>query len=869
MNYQLNTPLADANNFIFGLELRQIIFWLIIIAILIIIIVVIRSILFIIFRRFKGFSRKIFLVMMPKEAEEEEKKHEAIDQKKNIDEMIAIAETLYSNLAGIVRPKTRGYLLHRLKKFWIGSDHHLSLEIVVVEGKIRFYYTVPEHLAPYVEQQIHAEYPNAQIEETDDYNIFSPHGFIFGSYLKLTKNPILPIKTYKKIDADPLDGIFNNLSKIKRDEGAVIQILLKPASKKWNRRALSFSRALSRGKKVEEVLSTHNLFKDILLAPFKLIKFFWEALKVNAKNKESQPPLGEEKPLPAKIYQREEELIKVIDEQVAKANFVTNIRLISSAQSLERTKQLLYDIISSFSQYASHEISNSFTAKPLWLRHRFIHDFIYRNFRSRKQTILSTEELASIYHFPLPSSETPNIQWLLARRAPAPQNIPSEGLILGKNIYRGIETEIKIKRDDRRRHVYIIGKSGVGKSVFLANLAIQDIKNGEGVAVIDPHGDLIADILPQIPRERADDVIIFNPSDVERPIGLNMLEYKTEEQKDFAVQEMVAIFYKLFSAEIIGPMFEHYMRNAMLALMEDREDPGTIVEIPRLFTDREFRKAKLQKVRNLVVKNFWEQEYEQSQRGQQVADMLSYVISKIGRFITNDMMRNIIGQPTSGFNFREVMDKQKVLLVNLSKGTTGEVNSSLLGLIIVSKLQMAALSRAELPQEQRKDFYLYIDEFQNFITDSIATILSEARKYRLNLIIAHQYINQLVINNDTKIRDAVLGNAGTIVSFRIGVEDAELIAKEMTPVFNEYDVINIEKYTAYIRLLIDNTVSKAFNLMTYPPLPVADQKISQMLQELSRLKYGRDRRIVESEIKTRSQLGELGKRPVGVPEISL
>ena len=353
-------------------------------------------------------------------------------------------------------------------------------------------------------------------------------------------------------------------------------------------------------------------------------------------------------------------------------------------------------------------------------------------------------------------------------------------------------------------------------------------------------------------------MIIFDPSDVERPVGLNMLEAKDEGTKDFAVQEMIAIFYKLFPPEMIGPMFEHNMRNVMLTLMSDPNENGTIAEIPRMFSDADYQKFWVAKLKDPVVRAFWEKEMAKTSDFHK-SEMLGYLISKVGRFVENAMMRNIIGQQNSGFDIREVMDKKKVLLVNLAKGKTGEVNSNLLGLIIVSKLQMAALGRADLPEAERHDFYLYIDEFQNFITDSIATILSEARKYRLCLIIAHQYMGQLSGGKeggqDTKIRDAVLGNAGTMSSFRIGVEDAEVMAKEFAPVFNEYDMINIEQYTAYIKLLVDNQSTRPFNMHTYPPIK-GDPKIAEAIKQLSRLKYGRDRAIVEAEILERSQLGE-------------
>ncbi|MBI2436192.1 MAG: type IV secretory system conjugative DNA transfer family protein, partial [Candidatus Magasanikbacteria bacterium] len=420
--------------------------------------------------------------------------------------------------------------------------------------------------------------------------------------------------------------------------------------------------------------------------------------------------------------------------------------------------------------------------------------------------------------------------------------------------YRGQDYEVKMKDADRRRHLYVIGKSGGGKSVFIENLAVQDVIAGKGVCVVDPHGDFAEYVLEHVPKERADDVIIFNPSDQDRPVGLNMLEAKTEDQRDFAVQEMIGIFYKLFPPEMIGPMFEHQMRNVMLTLMADIDNPGTIVDIPRMFTDDAYVKTFLVKLKDPVVRAFWEKEMAKTSDFHK-SEMLGYLISKIGRFAENEMMRNIMGQQKSGFDFRDVMDNQKILIVNLAKGKTGEVNAKLLGLIVVAKLQMAAMGRADLPEEDRKDFYLYIDEFQNFITDSISTILSEARKYRLDLIIAHQYLGQLTDDKGkSDIKDAVLGNAGTMAAFRIGPDDADIMAKEFAPTFGPYDLMNVEKFTCNIKLLVDNEATKPFNLSTYPPTE-GNRELGEAIRQLARLKHGRDRSIVEAEIMERAQLG--------------
>ncbi len=813
-----------------------------------------------------SFKRKIFLVIMSKEAEEEAGKKEGLGHKKDIKEAIGAMETLYAAFSGIRRSKDWSYYLYSFKKFWYGSHRYLSLEIVFEKGLIKFYVVTPGSLSTYVEQQIHAVYPSAEIKETVDYNIFQAQGVVLGTYLKMPSANWLPLKTFKKFESDPTEGMLNNLSKLKMDEGAAIQMIIKPVKHKWLSRVLAVSQRLHKGEKLENVMGgsgVANAITKILMFPFKILGDIFKTITATAKDKQKEDTeRAEKKNAPVRLMQREEELVKAIEEKISKACFETNINIIASAADIFQAKQILSNLTSSFAQFTSHETGAALKERAIVFKGMFIRDFIYRNFNKYRANVLSTEELASLLHFPLPSAETPNILWLQARQSPPPVNLPETGLILGETVYRGVNHLVHIQAEDRRRHVYIIGSTGAGKSVLLSNMAIQDIKNGEGICVIDPHGSLIEDILPHIPKERAEDVIIFDPSDVERPMGLNMLEADTPDQMDFAVQEMIAIFYKLVTdPSMIGPMFEHNMRNAMLTLMADKEYPGTIADIPRIFTDPEFQKYKLSKVTDPMVRAYWEKEMAKTSDFHK-SEMLGYLISKVGRFVENEMIRNIIGQGKSGFNLRDVMDNKKILLVNLAKGKVGEVNSNLLGLIIVSKLQMAALARADLPEEKRNDFFLYIDEFQNFITDSIATILAEARKYRLDLIIAHQYIGQLLAGGgvegkqgSSKIKDAVFGNVGTIISFRIGVDDAETMAKQFAPVLNEYDVMNIDKFHAYIRLLIKNAPSKPFTLKTLPPQK-GDPAMGEMVKQLSRLKYGRDRSLVNAEILKRTKLGE-------------
>jgi type IV secretory pathway TraG/TraD family ATPase VirD4 len=476
---------------------------------------------------------------------------------------------------------------------------------------------------------------------------------------------------------------------------------------------------------------------------------------------------------------------------------------------------------------------------------------IYHHFAPNYKLLLNSEEMVSVIHLPLPTTETPNIDWLEATKAAPPMNMPTAGIILGKNIYRGKETFVRIKPEDRRRHMYEIGMTGTGKSVFMEALIKQDIDAGNGLCIIDPHGELADKALSHVPKSRAEDVIYFNPADTERPLALNMLEYDTEEQKTFVINEMIAIFDKLYDLRSTGgPMFEQYMRNAMMLVMDDKDSGATLLEVPRVLSDEGYRKFKLSKVKNRLVKDFWEKEAQKAGGEASLANMVPYITSKLTPFISNDIVRPIIAQQKSAFNFREAMDNKKIIIINLSKGRIGEMNSNLLGMIVIGKLLFASMSRVDVPEEERNDYYLYIDEFQNFMTDTIGIILSEARKYRLNLILAHQYIAQLVKNNDTRIKDAIFGNVGTLIAYRIGVEDAEIIAKQMAPVVSAYDLVNMPKYTCYVKLLIDNGNPPAFNFNPIKP-ERGNLELAEAIKQLSRLKYGRDRKIVEAEVMDR------------------
>jgi len=433
-----------------------------------------------------------------------------------------------------------------------------------------------------------------------------------------------------------------------------------------------------------------------------------------------------------------------------------------------------------------------------------------------------------------------------SKQVDGPRNMPDDGLLLGYNIFRGSKKAIRLAKDDRARHMYVVGQTGVGKSVYMENLALQDMLRGNGFAFIDPHGDTAERLLAMVPRERTEDVIYFCPADMDYPLGLNMFEFHDADQKDFLIQEAIAMLYKLYDPQhqgIIGPRYEHLFRMSALTVMADPAG-GTFVDIPKLFSDSAYVADKLKHVHDQTVLDFWQKEMPASQRSNEFGEVKSWFVSKFGAFLSNTMMRNIIGQTQSAFNLREIMDNKKILLVNLSKGRTGELNSKLLGMIFVMKFQAAAMSRANIPEDQRVDFSLYVDEFQNFSTDSFATIMSEARKYHLSLIVANQFTTQLT----EEIRDAVFGNMGTIVSFRIGQNDVETLARYFQPLFDGDDLLRVPNYNAVVRTLVGGVPTQPFSMATMPPLGNPNAQLADALKQLSSAKYGRPRSTVEAEI---------------------
>jgi hypothetical protein len=711
-----------------------------------------------------------------------------------------------------------------------------AFEIAVphVGEEIHFYISVPKLSSEVVAKQIQGLWNGASVEPVpDDFNIFNANGVTAAAYVMQKENYALPIKTYAELGLDSFESIIGAFSKINEiGEGAALQIIIQPAPSSARKNAQHAIERLKKGETFEKAFHGAGHIE----------------MSVSGVTEVFAPKTEEEKAKEKKEIVVDDEAVKALQAKIAKPLFEVNVRLLASAGSQFQAEDILNGLTAGFSQFAS-PTRNEFRVVKARAPKNLITQFIYRTFEGGQRMTLSSEEVASFYHLPISSTETPRVKWLKSKEAAPPENLPKAGLLLGQSSFRGELKDVYMQDDDRRRHLYIVGQTGTGKSTLIGNLVMQDIQSGKGVAIIDPHGDLVENALGFVPRERLDDIIYFDPGDLQRPLGLNMLDFNPArpEEKTFIVNEMQSIFNKLFSQETMGPMFEQYMRNALLLLMEDMvNEPATLIEVPRVFTDAAWRARKLERIHNPVVLDFWQKEAIKAGGEASLANMTPYITSKFNNFISNDYMRPIIGQPKSAFNFREAMDSGKILLINLSKGRIGDLNASLLGLIFTGKILMAALSRVDVADnEKRRDFYLYIDEFQNFATDSISTILSEARKYRLNLTVAHQFIAQL----DEKIRDAVFGNVGSIMSFRVGVQDAEFLEKQFTPQFDRGDLVNIDNLNAYAKLLIGGQTARPFNMkIGTASWGGGDKELAAKLKEYSRMKYGADRQSIEDAI---------------------
>lgn len=764
----------------------------------------------------KPFKRVLYEVLIAKKEQTEENSHEHIHK-------------MYTLLTGI-------------QSFSEYYDEYLTIEITNPVGEKHFiiYVSVHEKLKDILEKQLLATFPSSKlILQKNDFNIFVPLGVHAVYSAELKEIPAKPLKALDDFKTDPLDTLLGVFTKLSQNEDAVcVQFIIKPGKGFYTKNYMKSLPKVEKGEKPDE-LYIYDRTRDKLIHGAN--KFFGALIDATSSIQSHSDDSSQ------KEKKTDQFLIEGIREKIKHQIYSANIRIVASSTTDEKVRSIVSEIKSSFDQF-----SNPMGNKLTWHEHtkdikRYIKKFIYRQFDIDYDLPLNIAELATLIHFPNEHKETTNqFRRLGMATASAPYEMEQNtGVLLGINEHAGIDMEIRMKEIDRLRHMYVIGQTGTGKTSLLKNLIIQDIENGDGVCMIDPHGSDIQEILARIPRERLDDVIYFDPSYTERPMGLNMLEYdeRFPEQKTFVVNEMMSIFNKLFDMKTAGgPMFEQYFRNAALLVIDDPESGNTLFDISRVLSDQNFRNLKLSKCKTHTVIQFWTEIAGKAGGEASLANIVPYITSKFDVFLSNDIMRPVITQAKSAFDFRRIMDEKKILLVNLAKGRLGDINSNLIGLIVVGKILMAALSRVDSLGKDFPPFYLYIDEFQNITTDSISAILSEARKYKLSLCVAHQYIAQL----QEGIRDSVFGNVGTIATFRVGSEDAKFLETQYAPRFVQKDIMNIENYNFYIKMLNNGVPTEPFNVKLMPPIPYNVEKVEQ-IKQLSYLKYGKDKYDIEAD----------------------
>lgn len=838
------------------------------------------------------FSRNLVYmkITLPKADSKLDKEKET---KKDFKEKIWIMSMFYKAIHKIAETWFKETVLNALF-----GHSKISLELIYDKWEVWFYVTTYKNYVNIISQHLTSNYPDAEIKIVDPkewwyVKLWEKWYKMRAASLWKEHDDYFPIKTYKYLEDDPINNFTNVFWWLSKEDKAVFQIVIKPESSRYNRKAKNAASLVAKWKYKKSRKHVWWIL-SILYNPLRAI-VEWSEWIVKSTN----APWASEWDAYKIFNQAETESQKIMWESAAQPAFKSSIRIIVESKSWNDAQNWVHAIVAAASIFTD-EYNNALD-NPQMIEDAFhivITPLRYFAFKYKlvwffqNISYFSTDEVSTLFHLPdITYNRSPIISWLEYKKLSPPHNLkfPSEPTILKEkdekwneievhrhlwgfpvykdwvlmwwNEYRNKKTPIYFNRKDRWRHHYVIWKSGWGKSVFIGYLARQDVRNGDWVCVIDPHWDLVEDVLAFTPKERAKDVIVFDPADDERPMWLNMLEVISDDpeirkrEMDRAALDATEIFIKIFGDEIFGPRIQHYFRNWCLTLMEDIEDGWTLIDVPRLFTDDAFMKYKTSKVKNPVVKSFWDHEYANTW-DREKQEMIPYFSSKFWPFITNTTIRNIIWQPKSAFNIREMMDNRKILLVNLSKGKIWALNAQLLGLIFVSKVNMAAMSRADMPEKERKDFYLYVDEFQNFATETFWEILSEARKYHLALIMAHQFIAQIWGKSGQKwdkpsIKDAVFGNAWTIMSFKVGAEDAEYMEKEYAPLLSQQDIIGIANFTAYCKLNIDNATTRPFDLKTIWDNNYKSEKIASVIKEYSRKKYWRKRKYVDMEIEAR------------------
>ena len=737
------------------------------------------------------------------------------------------AEQLFASLHGILRDRKE-------LKLSGGQQEHLSFEIASINGQIRFYVWVPKPLQSFVEGQIYAQYPTVQIYPAEgDYTEHErDHQVVYSAELTTTDHEFLPIRTFQNFEVDPLAGITGTLAKLESTgEELWIQILVRPIADDWHDFAERWAASIKTGK-----MSFGGGVGGGLMWLGGLLEALWQP-----------PEQGDSKTSQAELSERDKTRMSEVAKKATKLGYQVKIRLAYLGESQTNAKLRMQALVGTFKQFNSTNL-NGFKITKATFGKEFIEKYSRRSFHD-DGFILNIEELASVYHLPHTNVETPNIVWASSKTAEPPSKLPiitgntlsdAEISAFGVTNFRGVGHQFGMLRYDRSRHVYIIGQTGAGKSGLLELFALSDIFQNQGYAIIDPHGDFAINNMKFIPGSRLQDVVYFNPADTAYPLGFNPLEVMNPNQKTNISSEVIGVLKRMFG-DSWGPRLEYILRYTILALLDRPET--TMLDITRMLTDKKFRKETLGYCTDTVVQQFWNVEFA-SWNDKFATEAVAPVLNKVGAFTANPIIRNIIGQPRSTFNIRQIMDEGKILIVNLSKGLIGEDNAAILGSFLVTKIQLAAMSRSDIPDvRDRRPFYLYVDEFQNFATDSFATILSEARKYGLNLTVANQYISQMA---DT-VRDAVFGNVGTVICFRVSADDAPILSKQFEPNFEAADLLQMHNRNFVINMVIGGEKTPAFSARTLE-LPPAQTDNTSRIIEHTRRHYARERASIEKEI---------------------
>ena len=735
------------------------------------------------------------------------------------------AEQLFASLHGILRDRKE-------LKLSGGQQEHLSFEIASINGQIRFYVWVPKPLQSFVEGQIYAQYPTVQIYPAEgDYTEHErDHQVVYSAELTTTDHEFLPIRTFQNFEVDPLAGITGTLAKLE-STGEELQILVRPIADDWHDFAERWAASIKTGK-----MSFGGGVGGGLMWLGGLLEALWQP-----------PEQGDSKTSQAELSERDKTRMSEVAKKATKLGYQVKIRLAYLGESQTNAKLRMQALVGTFKQFNSTNL-NGFKITKATFGKEFIEKYSRRSFHD-DGFILNIEELASVYHLPHTNVETPNIVWASSKTAEPPSKLPiitgntlsdAEISAFGVTNFRGVGHQFGMLRYDRSRHVYIIGQTGAGKSGLLELFALSDIFQNQGYAIIDPHGDFAINNMKFIPGSRLQDVVYFNPADTAYPLGFNPLEVMNPNQKTNISSEVIGVLKRMFG-DSWGPRLEYILRYTILALLDRPET--TMLDITRMLTDKKFRKETLGYCTDTVVQQFWNVEFA-SWNDKFATEAVAPVLNKVGAFTANPIIRNIIGQPRSTFNIRQIMDEGKILIVNLSKGLIGEDNAAILGSFLVTKIQLAAMSRSDIPDvRDRRPFYLYVDEFQNFATDSFATILSEARKYGLNLTVANQYISQMA---DT-VRDAVFGNVGTVICFRVSADDAPILSKQFEPNFEAADLLQMHNRNFVINMVIGGEKTPAFSARTLE-LPPAQTDNTSRIIEHTRRHYARERASIEKEI---------------------